>query len=249
MTVEEMERGIIILQRRIKELNALAPDAASRNDVTTVQRAIEESLDRIFGRDTNDYDRFISAAHLDKRPLNLGAIVVRGDAIRSDGSRMLDTRRAWAEGKASALSTLEAAIRMLEERIEYADPADTAAAPPTEPPRERSGSGKQIYNIHGPANIVGNATHSHVVFNVVQGDFASLKQALSQKGVSEADIQELQSAVKAEPTLPAGGKHGPRVATWIGKMVTKAAQGAWDISVGAAGALLAQLIGSYYGLE
>lgn len=82
MTVEEMQKAIGRIQRRIEELNKVDPATASEHDVATVQRAIEESLDLIFGRRTHDYDRFISAARLDKGPVRIGVIAARGCPFR-----------------------------------------------------------------------------------------------------------------------------------------------------------------------
>jgi hypothetical protein len=86
------------------------------------------------------------------------------------------------------------------------------------------------------------------VINVAQGSFPSLRQALLGHGISQADIDELKGALDAEPTPPTG-RLGPRVAGWMGKMVTKAAEGTWGVTVGVAGDLLAKALGKYYGLS
>lgn len=106
----------------------------------------------------------------------------------------------------------------------------------------------QIFNttIYGPANVVGAATNSSVSLNVKMRDFSSLASALRGNLVSEPDILELQKSVEAE-SPSSDGKVGPKVATWIGKMVSKAADGTWTIGTGAAGSLLADLIGKFYG--
>ena len=102
-------------------------------------------------------------------------------------------------------------------------------------------------NIYGPANVVGAASHSSVVLNVMQGDFASLKQTLEEHGVPLADIAELKVALDAEPT-PSGNGLGPKVASWIGNMMKKAAEGTWKIATSAAGSVLGKAVGNYYGL-
>lgn len=106
----------------------------------------------------------------------------------------------------------------------------------------------QIFNttIYGPANVVGTATDSSVSMSVKMRDFSSLANALRCSHVSEPDIADLQKAVDGEPPT-SDGKVGPRVATWIGKMMSKAADGTWTVGTGAAGSLLADLIGKYYG--
>ena len=94
----------------------------------------------------------------------------------------------------------------------------------------------QIFNntIYGSANVVGTATASNITLNVSHGDFASLTQTLSSHGVSPPDIKELKEALDDEPEAKSG-KFGPKVASWIGGMITKAAEGTWNMATGAAG--------------
>jgi hypothetical protein len=69
---------------------------------------------------------------------------------------------------------------------------------------------------------------------------------LSEKGIGEEDIADLEAALEEEPHA-VDGKLGPKVAGWFGRMVKKAADGTWKIGIGAAGTLLAEAIGRYYG--
>lgn len=79
-------------------------------------------------------------------------------------------------------------------------------------------------------------------------DFASLERVLIENGVLPEDIDELRTSIESEPKAIAKDKFGPRVSAWIAKMMGKAAEGAWKISLGAGGSLLAQAIAKYYGL-
>ena len=108
----------------------------------------------------------------------------------------------------------------------------------------------QIFNttvFGGAAHLIGTASRSHIEFNIVAKDLAALEQILSANGVSHQDVQELRAAVESEPEAESGQKFGPRVSSWIGKMMGKAADGSWKVGVGAAGSLLAQAIAKYYG--
>jgi len=108
----------------------------------------------------------------------------------------------------------------------------------------------QIFNttvFGGAAHLVGTASRSHIEFNIGAKDLAALEQILSDNGVSHQDVQELRAAVESEPEAESGQKFGPRVSSWIGKMMGKAADGSWKVGVGAAGSLLAQAIAKYYG--
>lgn len=100
----------------------------------------------------------------------------------------------------------------------------------------------------GAASIVGVANNSSVVANAVTGDVVAMTQALSANGVALDDIEVLVLAIQAEPVALLDGKFGPRVSSWISGMVGKAASGAWNIGLGAAGSVLATVIGKYYGL-
>jgi hypothetical protein len=100
----------------------------------------------------------------------------------------------------------------------------------------------------GSANFVGIATASSITFNIEPRNFSALERVLAEKGVSAADLAELKEAVESDPTPPTAASFGPKVSSWIGKMVGKAADGTWNVGVGAAGTLLAELIAKYYGL-
>ncbi len=106
----------------------------------------------------------------------------------------------------------------------------------------------QIFNTTvygGSANLVGAATESSITFNIARNDFSSLEQILRDNGVSNEDIADLQQAVENDSQPTNEGKLGPRVSSWIGGMVKKAADGSWGVGVSAAGNLLARAIAKY----
>ena len=78
-------------------------------------------------------------------------------------------------------------------------------------------------------------------------DFASLERVLRENGVEEDDINSLKAAVESDPEPADKAKFGTKVSAWIGWMMQKAATGSWDISIQAAGTLLASAIAKYYG--
>lgn len=109
----------------------------------------------------------------------------------------------------------------------------------------------QIFNTTvygGSANLVGSATDSTIEFNVTFGDFASLERLLRKKSVSDEDIKDLQEALQKDSQPTSNQKFGPSVSSWIAKMMKKAANGSWEVSIAVAGNLLAQAISRYYGL-
>jgi hypothetical protein len=110
-----------------------------------------------------------------------------------------------------------------------------------------------IFNttIHGGSiGAVGNVDATNVIgSNVTKGDTASLRAALSAEGVDAEDLDELEDALRTEPKVQSDESFGPKVQAWIGKMIAKAASGAWNIALSAAGTLLAGAIRAYYGLR
>lgn len=161
--------------------------------------------------------------------------------------------QAWAEFGAGALVEVLNAVRnrILDFALAVWKEAPSAGDSGGDLSRKIEASRvTQIFNttvFGGAANLVGTATRSHIEFNIGPKDFPALERILSDNGVSSPEIQELRVAVEAEPEAKSGQEFGPRVSSWIGKMMGKAADGSWKIGVGAAGSLLAQAIAKYYG--
>ncbi len=100
----------------------------------------------------------------------------------------------------------------------------------------------------GSATLVGSAQNSSVNV-IVRNDFESLRHYLEKEGVSAQDVNELKSALTADGNPTSKERLGPKVSSWIGKMVCKAAEGGWKIGVGVAGKLLTDAILKHYGLS
>jgi len=100
----------------------------------------------------------------------------------------------------------------------------------------------------GAANLVGAANDSTITFNISTQDFQSLERVLEQNGVKKPDLLELKGALESESVKNPSEGFGPKVSMWIAKMMQKAADGSWQIGLGAAGNLLARAIAKYYGV-
>lgn len=101
----------------------------------------------------------------------------------------------------------------------------------------------------GIANVVGSVSNSAFSQSIVKGDFSSLRSELKKQGVSDDDILDLHSAVTEESKAPAKDRFGPKVASWIGKMVKKAAEGTWSVGITVAGKIATDALSKYYGLS
>lgn len=117
---------------------------------------------------------------------------------------------------------------------------------------KRKAEMSQSINIHNFQGVLGNVSDSNVQQNlnmtIIPGNFDSLAAYLSGHGVSTDDLHELEDAIRHDPQPNDKAKFGDKVSGWVGKMVTKAAQGGWNIGLGAAGDLLASAISKFYGL-
>lgn len=107
----------------------------------------------------------------------------------------------------------------------------------------------QVFNTTvngGMVNVVGPGRDANLSFTVNQGDFSSLKRVLIENGISEKDVDDLKAALDAEP-IAENGRFGRSVSAWVSGMMAKAADGSWQVALGAAGNLLATALGKYYG--
>jgi hypothetical protein len=103
--------------------------------------------------------------------------------------------------------------------------------------------------IYGNVGVAGHASHSTVNITVNQGNLRDLRQQLTAHYVESADIDELETALMEEPQVGADKKFGPKVGSWIGKMVGKAASGTWGVGLEIGSAVLQKALLAYYGLD
>ena len=107
----------------------------------------------------------------------------------------------------------------------------------------------QIENFQG---IIGDVHGGQIsqtnTMSITASNFSSLATFLESKGVSKTDIIELEHAVNTDPAPTNAQNYGPKVSNWMGKMMSKAANGGWDVSLAIVGTLLATAIGKFYGL-
>ena len=119
---------------------------------------------------------------------------------------------------------------------------------PKEVERAVASTQVRIENFQGIlGNVQGSTVSQTLSMNVQKGDWGSMERYLASLGISGDDIRELRMAIKADPPPPDRKNFGARVGDWVGKMVARAASGAWQVGIGAAGDLLASAIRAYYG--
>lgn len=104
--------------------------------------------------------------------------------------------------------------------------------------------------ITGDANILntGNDNKLSTKSIISKGKIDDLKKILKENNVSDEDIDEIIEIVQNEEPDFGNKKVGNRASEWMKKMIGKSIDGSWQIGVGAAGDLVANLVGNYYGL-
>jgi hypothetical protein len=98
--------------------------------------------------------------------------------------------------------------------------------------------------------VIGDNNKQNLNFSVVQkGDFANLTTFLKSRGVADADITSLKTAIEEDaPHVDHQRRqYGPRVKAWLKTMLGKAVETSWQIEVGVASSLLATALNHYYG--
>ncbi|HDV7160971.1 TPA: hypothetical protein ACVEY8_002672 [Yersinia enterocolitica] len=95
---------------------------------------------------------------------------------------------------------------------------------------------------------LGDGNSININNNITTNDFSSLRNALSQHGVSNQDIDSLETSIIEDGTQPVNSKeYGPKVNSWLVRMLQKAADSTWKVSVAAAAPVLTNALNHYFG--
>jgi hypothetical protein len=108
-----------------------------------------------------------------------------------------------------------------------------------------------IINTNGDGNFVntGNDSHIETKITINKYDQQSLKKYLKQIGIVDNDVEDLCEIIDTEKPDEQSMTFGSKVNNWIQKMIGKSLDGSWQVGIGAAGNLLADIIQQYYGLK
>ncbi|MGN7770767.1 TIR domain-containing protein [Phyllobacterium sp. 22552] len=139
LSVEEMQKAIPRLRKRIDEVQAFEPNAittANVDDITSELHAkVDEALIRTFGNESADYNRYRGASDF-SWPINM-----------YEDTPLHAIRESLVRSKTQSLTLLQAAVEALQERIEEEgvsiDP-NKAPSRPTFDTRNR-----RIFLVHG----------------------------------------------------------------------------------------------------
>lgn len=106
-----------------------------------------------------------------------------------------------------------------------------------------------VINTAGHGNIINTGNENEIINNSVvsAANFDSLRTFLKDNNVAEEDINELQAVIDNDNPAIEEKRMGLKVGNWTKKMLGKAVDGSWKISLAIAGKLLADAIQIYYG--
>lgn len=96
--------------------------------------------------------------------------------------------------------------------------------------------------------IMGENNHQRVSNRNVKGDRQALADELRKHGVSDGDIQTLNTVIVEDPVPATVNQYGPGVRGWMSRMLGKAVDGTWNVGISVAGTVLASALQRYYGL-
>lgn len=106
-------------------------------------------------------------------------------------------------------------------------------------------------HISGNKNVVATGSNfkQEVEQKVIESDYKSLKNYLSEIGIPESEIENLGKAIEQDekPTKP--NKFGSNVSKWLGKITEKAVSGSIEIASQKGTMAIAKAIATYYGLN
>lgn len=111
----------------------------------------------------------------------------------------------------------------------------------------------QIYQTYILGNVSNVSTGGSNVTqistgDIIQNDLNSLLDFLRSLNIGDEDLNELKTALDKDDKPSKEGSFGNNISTWIGKMVSKAASGVWNISTSVAAEILSKSITRYYGI-
>lgn len=140
LSQEAMLKGIERLKLRIADVETLEVEAVEKQwdpRVKALEKSIEETLGRIFGAGTLEYDRYYHASNIDLTPLVMGGGPLPISKVH----------KGLLEGKASSLALLRQAVRGLEKEIAFL-PINAAPAQVVGRPTPAKNA-RRVFIVHG----------------------------------------------------------------------------------------------------
>lgn len=109
---------------------------------------------------------------------------------------------------------------------------------------------KTIINSSGEGNFINTGDKAKIKssINISKGNKTQIKDKIEELGLTAKDADELIEIIDSEKPDLNNKRFGDKVNQWIQSMIGKALNGSWNISIGVAGNILAEIIQQYYGM-
>lgn len=107
-----------------------------------------------------------------------------------------------------------------------------------------------IINNTGDGNVLNTGEKAKISanINIAKGSKDELSKRLNEGGIKDEDIIELVEIIDEEEPNFLNKTFGQKVNNWTQKMLGKALDGSWNVGIGAAGSLIAEVVKGYYGM-
>jgi hypothetical protein len=110
-----------------------------------------------------------------------------------------------------------------------------------------------VFNTYilGDHNVVASGSNisQEVSQQIRKNDLDALLRYMEDLGVSKEEAQELKTAIEEDGPRKEPNKFGLKVAGWVGRMVKKILEGAWNVAIETAPKLITKALSRYYGWE
>ncbi|MCE3231928.1 MAG: nucleotide-binding protein containing TIR-like domain-like [Rickettsiaceae bacterium] len=207
LTIDQIRRGITSINRRIKELEEFDPNAVGERgapEVDALEASLEGTIVDVFGHNTVEYKRYISAARLDNGPITLTTSWIEA---RGGYSQREDFHQYLIKGKQASLLLLAQAVRWLEEKL--SDQESSVNFPVTTSLKPNVDSNK-IFIVHGhddaPKQAIARFIEKLGLEAIILHERANKGRTLITKLSEEAD------AIKFAIVLMTPDDHGKPIA-------------------------------------
>lgn len=182
-------------------------------------------------------------------PADLVALVQ--DKIYQDMNCLSAWRQIGYSSVVGLIDTVRNRVLSFVLEIESEAPSAGESAPSETPiPEELVTQIFQTYIMGDVSNLsTGGSNITQITCNIIKNDLGSLEQYLESLHIHNDDIKDLVKAIKEDPVPTDSRSLGHNVSDWIGKMVSKATSGVWQVSTQVAANLLTKALLKYYGLE
>lgn len=109
---------------------------------------------------------------------------------------------------------------------------------------------KTIIKSSGDGNLINTGENAKIdsSIKISKGNKTDIRKRIKEVGLTEKDAEDLVKIIDNDKPDLENKRFGDKVNLWVQQMIGKALDGSWQVSVGVAGNILAEIIQQYYGM-